>query len=65
MDRLLGPTICLPHNDGGIPLNVLPKDPTSKLASLFSALSLFAEHQAEKLSIPFFKKSFGMTQLGK
>ena len=38
--RLLGPTICLPHKDGGIPLSVLPKD-TSKLAGLFSTLSLF------------------------
>ena len=40
---------CLPHKDGGIPLNVLPKDTTSKLAGLFSTLSLFAERQAGKL----------------
>ena len=37
--RLLGPTICLPHKDGGIPLSALPKDTTAKLASLFSTLS--------------------------
>ena len=36
MGRLLGPTTCLPHKDGGIPLSVLPKDTTSKLAGLFS-----------------------------
>ena len=38
---LLGPTICLPHKDGGIQLSALPKDTTSKLAGLFSTLSLF------------------------
>ena len=38
--RLLGPTICLLHKDEGIPLSVLPKDKTSKLAGLFSTLSL-------------------------
>ena len=53
--RLLGPTICLPHKDGGVPLSALPKDTTRKLASLFSTLSLFAERQAGKLWIPFFK----------
>ena len=35
-------------------LSVLPKDTTSKLAGLFSTLSLFAERQARKLWIPFF-----------
>ena len=39
--RLLGPTTCLPHKDGGIPLSASPKDTTSKLAGLFSTLSLF------------------------
>ena len=38
--RLLGPTICLPHKDGDIPLSALPKDTTSELAGLFSTLSL-------------------------
>ena len=33
--RLLGPTICLPHKDGGIPLSIFSKDTTSKLAGLF------------------------------
>ena len=39
-DRLLGPTNCLPHKDGGVPLSVLPKDTKSKLAGLFSTVSL-------------------------
>ena len=39
----------LPHKDGGIPLNVLPTNTTSKLAGLFSTLTPFyAEHQAGK-----------------
>ena len=38
--RLLGPTTCLPHKNGSIPSSVLPKDATSKLAGLFSTLSL-------------------------
>ena len=46
-----------------IELSALPKDTTSKLPSLFSALSLCAECQAAKLQILFFK-SFGMTPLG-
>ena len=46
----------LPHKDGGIPLSALPKDTTSKLVGLFSALSLFyAKRQVGKLRIPFFK----------
>ena len=41
---------CLPHKDGGVPLSVLSKDTTSKLAGLFSTLSFFyAERQAGKL----------------
>ena len=32
--------ICLPHQDGGIPLSTSPNDTTSKLAGLFSTLSL-------------------------
>ena len=31
--------ICLPHQDGGIPLSAFPND-TSKLAGLFYTLSL-------------------------
>ena len=38
--RLLGSFTCLPHEDGGILLIVLPKDITSKLADLCSPLSL-------------------------
>ena len=41
---------CLPRKGGGVSLNVLPKDTTSKLAGLFSTLSLFYdESQAGKL----------------
>ena len=45
--RLLGPITCLPQKDGSIPLSVLPKDTTSKLAGLF--FTLCAERQAGKL----------------
>ena len=38
-----------PPEDGGIPLSALSKDTTSKLAGLFSTLSLCAERQAGKL----------------
>ena len=31
---------CLPHQDGGIPLNAFPNDTTSKLAGLFLVLCL-------------------------
>ena len=38
--RLLGLATCLPHKGGCIPLRVLPKDTISKLAGLYSILSL-------------------------
>ena len=47
-------TTCLPHKGGGISLSALLKDTASKLAGLFSTLSLCAERQAGKLQIPFF-----------
>ena len=34
------PAICLPHQDEGIPLSAFPDRTTSKLADLFSTLSL-------------------------
>ena len=34
------PAICLPHQDGEIPLSAFPNGTTSKLAGLFSTLSL-------------------------
>ena len=37
---LLGPATCLPDKDGGISLDVLPKDTTSKLAGLFMFIVL-------------------------
>ena len=56
--------ICLPHNDGGIPLSTLPKDTTSKLAGLFFTLLLFFMLSAKQESCEYhFLKSFGMTRL--
>ena len=40
--RLFGPATCLPHKDGGIPLSVLLKNTTSKLAGLFSTPSFLS-----------------------
>ena len=34
------PAVCLPHQDGGIPLSAFANGTTSKLAGLFSTLSL-------------------------
>ena len=34
------PAICLPHQNGGIPLSAFPNGTTSKLAGFFSTLSL-------------------------
>ena len=45
----LAPSLVLPHKDGGIQLSGFPKNTTSKLAGLFSTLSLCAERQAGKL----------------
>ena len=52
-----GYATCMPHKDGGVPLSVLHKDTTSKHAGLFSTLLTFfyAERQARKQWIPFFK----------
>ena len=55
----------LPHKDGGIPLSVLPKDTTSKLAGLFSILSLFILSTMQGSCEYHFLKSFGMTRHGK
>ena len=46
------PAICLPHQDGGIPLSAAPNGITSKLAGLLSILPFNAERQAGKLGIP-------------
>ena len=40
---------CLPHKGGGVPLSALPKDTTSKLASLFSTQSFFHDQLFEDL----------------
>ena len=47
-NRLLYPTICLSHKNGGIPLSALHKDTTSELASFFSTLFFAALRQAGK-----------------
>ena len=39
--RLLWPSTCLPHRDGGIPLNVLPEDTTKKLAGFFFIFHIY------------------------
>ena len=49
--RLFGPTTCLPHGDGDIPLSILPKDTTTKFSRLLFTLPLFAERQGGKLGI--------------
>ena len=60
-----GRATCLPHKGGGVPLSALPKDTTSKLAGLFFTLSLlYAERQAGKLWIPFFKVFWYDSTLG-
>ena len=54
----------MPQKCGGVLLSALPKDTASKLAGLFSTLSLYyAERQAESCEYHFLK-SFGMTRLG-
>ena len=58
-----GRATCLPHKGGGIPLGALPKDTTSKLAGLFSTLSLFMLSAKQGSCEYHFLKSFGMTRL--
>ena len=59
--RLLDPGTFLPHEDGGIPLSVLPADTTSKLAGLFSIAIAFALSAKQGSCKSYFLKSFGMT----
>ena len=54
---------CLPHKGGGIPLSALPKDTTSKLAGLFSTLSLFMLSAKQGSCEYHFLKFFGITRL--
>ena len=63
--KLLGRATCLSHKDVGIPLSVLPNDPTSKLAGLFliQYCPFCAEHQAESYEYHF--KVFDITRIGK
>ena len=55
--------ICLPHQDGGIPLSAFPNGTTSKLARLFSTLSLqcwASSREAVNTNV----KVIGLTRLG-
>ena len=58
-----GRATCLPHKGRGVPLSALPKDTTSKLAGLFSTLSLFMLSTKQGSCEYHFLKSFGMTRL--
>ena len=49
MGRLLGPTTCLPHKEGGIPLGVLPKAQQASLPACFPHYPYCAKRQAGKL----------------
>ena len=51
--KLLGPATCQPHEDGGIPLSILPKVTTSELAGLFSTSSLCASSSFGR--VPYFQ----------
>ena len=57
------PAICLPHQDGEIPLSALPNGTTSERAGLFFKLSLkcwASSREAENTNI----KVIGLTLLG-
>ena len=56
---------CWRRKDSGIPLRVLPKDTTSKLAGLFSTLSFFMLSTKQESFEYHFLKYFGMTRLEK
>ena len=47
--RLVAPTICLPHKDGGVPLSVLPKAQQASLSACSPHYPYFAKRQAGKL----------------
>ena len=51
---------CLPHKGGGVPFNALPKGTTSKLAGLFSTLSLFMLSAKQRSCKYQFLKSFDL-----
>ena len=61
MGRLLDPTTCLPHENGGIPLSALPKK-HNKQAFLLVFHTIPIALSAEKESCEYhFLKFFGMT----
>ena len=50
------PAMCLPHQDGGIPLSIFPNGTQRvNLPACFPHCSFNAERQAEKLRIPILK----------
>ena len=64
MGRRLGPITCLPHKDRGIPLSALPKGTTSKLAGLFSTLTLFWWAPSKEAANTIFKSLLVWLDLG-
>ena len=56
------PAICLPHQDGKIPLSAFPNGTTSKLANLFPTLSFNAEQGSREVVNANFKV-IGLTLL--
>ena len=58
-----GRVTCQPHKGGGIPLSAFPMDTTSKLAGLFSTVSLFMLSAKQGSCEYYFLKSFGKTRL--
>ena len=61
MGRLPDPTICLPHNNGGNLLSVLPKGTTRKVVGLFSTTITIVLSAKQGSCKYYFFKSFGMT----
>ena len=62
--RLLTPTTCLPHEDGGIPFSALPKNTTSKLTGLFSTVSLLCRAPSKEAMNTTFKNFLVWLNLG-
>ena len=56
------PVICLPHQDEEIPPSAFPNSTTSKLAGLFSTLSLMLSVKQEAVNTNF--KDIGWTRFG-
>ena len=56
-------TLCLPHEDGGMLLSVLPRDTTSKVTGFFSTLFLpCSALSKEALNTIFIVVSYDLTR---